>query len=769
MLSRLSALRSPRVALFLLSAMLSIEVAFAEDRHEHAFVAGFERLVREAKNDSALADAGELLLGELGCVACHLPNDEVVGRVEEKRGPRLRDTAYRVREGWLRRYLSDPHAAKPGTTMPKLARSKEDVEALVHFLATKTWKDRLAEPVGESERKPDAARGRELFHRVGCVACHAPDPSYEPVADAVDVEREAIETKSAPLVALGEKYAAGSLARFLTEPLITRPHGRMADFELSSEEAADIAVFLRGIERVEESSLAKTLRVYPALAKRGAALYHELGCSACHHNEDAPPAKVLARSPKLAALGTSLESGCLSREGVANSPHYTLSTKQVDALRAAIRRIASGQVSSLSAAERADRTLARFNCYACHARGAHEGVDPGRRLYFRAVDEVDMGDEGRFPPTLTEIGRKLKPAWFEGVLDGRNELRPYLWTRMPRFDFHDTAKVVADFREADRKSSDKPYEVIGRNRYGRALVGMDGVRCIQCHDLAGRKSLGIRALDLASTAERLDPLWYREFLLDPASKRPGSRMPAMWPGGDSLFPKILGGDTSKQLDATYIYLMESEHTRLPVGMEKKDEYELRPEDRAIVLRTFMKDAGARAIAVGLPGGVNGAFDAGSGRLALLWRGRFLDAEGTWDDRFAPFEEPLSKDVLELPSGPAIRVGDGSKAASKYRGYRLDEGGAPIFHWETRGLVVEERFGVSPRGEGWIRRRLDVRDVRPPGEIDASRSISFLAARGAKVVVVSPERGEAEKTKSGDLRVPLRFEKGVARVEVDLSW
>jgi hypothetical protein len=42
------------------------------------------------------------------------------------------------------------------------------------------------------------------------------------------------------------------------------------------------------------------------------------------------------------------------------------------------------------------------------------------------------------------------------------------------------------------------------NKYGRKLVGVGGLTCIACHQFAGNKSLGIPALDLASTGGRLN-------------------------------------------------------------------------------------------------------------------------------------------------------------------------------------------------------------------------------------------------------------------------
>ena len=82
-----------------------------------------------------LAAGGQLLLGELNCTSCH----QAEGAVVRKQAPVLDGVASRVRLGYLTKYLTDPHAVKPGSTMPNLFADDPDkaakVEALVHLLA----------------------------------------------------------------------------------------------------------------------------------------------------------------------------------------------------------------------------------------------------------------------------------------------------------------------------------------------------------------------------------------------------------------------------------------------------------------------------------------------------------------------------------------------------------------------------------------------------------------------------------------------------------
>jgi mono/diheme cytochrome c family protein len=779
------------VFVVLMTAVLCSFAVTAGGEEPHVVLPLFERLAGDGEDPNISARAGELMLGELACGACHSYEHPMAVRITPRRGPRLRDVGLRLRPEWMRRFLLDPQSAKPGAIMPALVfdASQEEktrvVDELVHYLASKRRRDR--EPEHEAQKKivGEPERGRVLYHEVGCVACHAADPSYEPDPDGAAVERPKVELPSIPLGTPRSKYADGELARFLLDPLDVRPSGRMPHMGLDSREAADVASYLDSGERRPAAS---GFAIDAAKAARGLIAYERLGCELCHGNGEARAAARKKKVfPRVDALVARVEHGCLATMPSSRSPRYALSDRQRDSMRAALRGLPL-RSSPPSTRDRVARTMQRFNCYACHARGGRGGPERGRAIYFRPTVEADLGDEGRLAPHLDEVGRKLKSAWLRKVLAGEGVMRPYVATRMPSFGLQNIGHLVDDFSKADVRRGEKPYEVTGRNRFGRELVGMDGLRCVECHSLAGRKSLGVPALDLADIGERLEPIWFREYLLDPASKRPGTRMPAMWPGGESVFPKILGGKTSQQFDAIYVYLSEARQTRPPVGMEKKAAFELVPSTRAILLRTFMKDVGARAIAVGYPAGVHAAFDASRSRLSLLWRGRFLDAEGTWDDRFAPFESPLSKDVRAMPPGPALAKLDApgdawpTLASGEYVGYRLEKSGAPVFLWRTDGgrVSVEERI-VPGATKGSFRRRLDLRghgssllfrvavgETREQGDdgryvvLEDGLRIGVLGDASSRVIV-RKVGGETS------LVVPIRFENNRASVEVELSW
>src|SRR5262249_44644771 len=102
---------------------------------DYPVVPGFERVFAADKADSA--DGGRPPLGRPNCVMCPRTDDPAVSR---KQAPVLDHLAARVRVSYLKAFLADPQAVKPGTAMPNVFAVDPDraakVEALVQFLAS---------------------------------------------------------------------------------------------------------------------------------------------------------------------------------------------------------------------------------------------------------------------------------------------------------------------------------------------------------------------------------------------------------------------------------------------------------------------------------------------------------------------------------------------------------------------------------------------------------------------------------------------------------
>ena len=210
-------------------------------------------------------------------------------------------------------------------------------------------------------------------------------------------------------------------------------------------------------------------------------------------------------------------------------------------------------------------------------------------------------------------------------------------------------------------------------------------------------------------------------------------MPAFFPEGKSTYDKLWKGDAVKQIEAMWTYLKEADRSRPPEGMEPSEKFILRPADRPIVHRTFMKDVGTHAIAVGFPGGINYAFDAKDCRLAMIWKGDFISAESAWADRFTPFVEPLGDAIVAMPTGPALaRMAEPCDAWPDAAGdavfsqYALSGSGFPILSYVVDELNVIEQLGVSKAGDVLERRVHCDGDVAECG--DTARAITGNLSR-----------------------------------------
>lgn len=664
-------------------------------------VAGFERFHRGKADALARTEGGLLLLSELNCVACHqLPGgDGLTSR------PRLSlsEAGSRLSLDSLAAFIADPHRVKPGTLMPQVALAPGEAEALAAYLGS------LASPqIDPASIAGSVESGRGLYHAVGCVACHAADTSLTPSSAAGGA---AVSPPSAVVpLGLAAHYDRSALVRFLMDPLSVRPAGRMPDSHLTLAEATDIAAYLQRAS--SPASAGEADAAASPLIEEGRRLFAARGCVACHVADDTDAAiPVSARGvPAISGLAGSPVGGCLAETRSAPAPDFQLDAVQRGALVAALQRLQEDSAFAHPEPERdVERFLARMNCYACHSRDGRGGVEPSLRHFFGLSDSSahSIGELGNLPPALDHTGRKLTRSWLAKLLwEGGGEVRPYQIARMPAFGQAVCESVLGRWEEADRRTTPVAIDVSGqklhqRSAYGRSLMGTQdgGLGCITCHGLRDRPATGVSAVPLDHTAQRLRPEYFKELLLDPQSVQPGTLMPPMFMGR---------AKADQEIEQIWTYLKEVDQQLLPEGLLRTGEYELRPEavGQTLVFRTFLQAAGLEAVAVGSPTGRHAAFDAREVRWALTWRGRFLDALTTWEERAMTPAKALGENVTELPAWTSfMRDGSGASEAAikyRYRGYTIGPDGVPTFRYEVEALRVEDTLRPDEKGDGYRR-------------------------------------------------------------------
>lgn len=667
-----------------------------------------------AARELSRAKQGWVLINHYHCTACHpadgkLPFLAADKRLSGKQAPQLRWSARWLNPAGLQQWIENPQAVKPGTTMPDVlhgltsTQRTEAAQALTHYLVASAGNKYAPETVDADA----AGRGYELFQSVGCVACHSPRDSQ-----AKELPLEG----STPLGQLTAKYNMSGLTLFLEDPLLVRPSGHMPNMQLTHREALDISHYLL---QSLPASPASTWKVDLAAAETGKKIFRTFRCVQCH---DAPggdelDSSVAVTTPQPTNTPMSamdFAQGCLSNSRGA-WPTFAFDQQQRELIQAALE---SDNVVT-KPADQIELTMATFNCYACHQREGVGGVALNRQVHFQTTN-LNLGDQGRLPPSLSGVGAKLNPDWMRSVLVLGKSIRPYMHTRMPQFGESNIGHLVGLFESTDAESEpDYPVfqDAKQARELGHKLAGNQGLNCVACHTFQFKQSDTMPAVDLTEMADRLRKSWFHRYMLAPAKYSPNTVMPSFWPGGRAI-RKDLEGTPEEQIEALWQYLLGGRQARAPRGLITEP-LEIKVAEEAQILRRSYPGIGKRGIGVGYPGGVNLAFDAEQMRLALIWKGGFADPGGVWRGQGSGNVRPLGRPIT-LARGPELDhrdqpwvVDEGRPPKHHFKGYRLDGLRRPTFRYTFDDIEVDDFFeavAASPSQPTRLRRTLQFRSA-----------------------------------------------------------
>jgi mono/diheme cytochrome c family protein len=680
------------------------------------------------------SQTGGVLISELRCAACHSGIEKT--SLPERTAPDLEGAGGRISPDYLREFLAAPSMAHPGTTMPDVLTSRPEAErdkianALTHFLIAQS----KSVFVNDTPTEIELQRGRALYHSVGCVACHGPRDATAGTAftrapkdeleddeledDDLAGERSAASVKpiAFALEHVAKKYSVGSLSEFLFQPLLVRSSGRMPDMKLTPAESLAIAGYLLA----EQPQRTAALTPDPALVALGRQYFEQLNCAACHSLPDIPKARS-AGSLKNADLNR----GCLTSSS-SRSPRFELEDAEVLAIKASLLQKPNIDSDEVVVA----KTLTAFNCIACHVRddfgGVHKTYDP-----FFTASEQNLGDDGRIPPPLTLVGAKLQPAWMKKVLFDGESVRHYMTTRMPQYGTANLQHLPEILSRIDvlqgiemnipsaesRSQNDREQEKLIRAA-GRELLGDKGVNCVACHQFNGKAAVANQGMDLMTSYQRLQPVWFSRYLRNPNAFRPRTIMPTAWPDGVAAFTTILDGDTDKQIEAIWYYLSLGTSAADPSGVRAVST-RISVGEQTQTYRGRSRVAGFRGIAVGLPEKLSYAFNAETGTLAAIWLGEFISVNwsGQGSGDFNPASQPvtLAQDVsfvrLADENAPWPLMPVTTKEARtnpdplypknfgyQFRGYELDESLTPTLKYRSGTVEIEDRSTAEGTAE-----------------------------------------------------------------------
>ncbi len=420
--------------------------------------------LNDRPGDASAQARGDKLYHTIGCVACHGPrNDGNVNSSSDSSSVALGNLTAKYTLDSLSKFLLNPHAVRTSGLMPKLANSQAEARDLAVYLLGEAIIVPGAQQFnatvyhGSWDKLPDfdkltavkqgtttgldlkfAGRDNEFAMRFDAFLPIDQAGDYRFFIGSDDGSRVFIDDQQIAIYdgvhpfgfRRGNKRLEAGVHRL-----------RIEYFEGGGEERLELEVEGPGLGRTPIAQLAQaTAEVTAAkaivpdkfqpvasLSEAGSQTFQKLGCANCHTLRIGEKEFTSTlKAPPLNSLKSG--AGCLAAKVPAGAPDYALSPSQQRAITAAL----GAMKSVLSAVDQTHLTLASFNCYACHARGAVGGPELSRDKLFTTTTQ-EMGNEGRLPPPLTGIGDKLKPQIIERIIAQGAKDRPYMLTRMPAF------------------------------------------------------------------------------------------------------------------------------------------------------------------------------------------------------------------------------------------------------------------------------------------------------------------------------------------------
>jgi len=167
-----------------------------------------------------------------------------------REAPSLTALGARLQERWVVQYLLAPQDLRPKLTptMPRLPLDAAQAADIAAYLSVGTSNAAASPSVASPTARGNSRRGRELMEQKGCASCHAfsgvpPFVAGEPPPTGSEAARAA--ALAPDLRFTRERFRADQLANFLLDPRAIKADTRMPNFDLSQDEAVDMAAYIR--------------------------------------------------------------------------------------------------------------------------------------------------------------------------------------------------------------------------------------------------------------------------------------------------------------------------------------------------------------------------------------------------------------------------------------------------------------------------------------------------------------------------------------------
>ncbi len=374
--------------------------------------------------DAGAVERGRAAIVERKCRTCHdLPGIEDEGFVRQRKiGPSLARVGEKLRPAWIRAWLADPHAVRPGNGMPRFRLTAPEIADLTAYLSS-LRQPGAAPPAVAAAATTAGGNPAAAAAKYRCTACHA-------IRGLDSAPPARIDSRT-----VGPAIFARLAQRDLEGGNLEGP-GRLFHQDAAAprlfadgEDATPLLTFLAGQadvpipDALRRPQSAKSQGFDGSVAAGG--LVQELRCLSCHTIRGSGG----DTGPDLTFAGSRLQRdwlvGFLQRPDAirpmnrARMPNLGLTEREAETLadwivsdlRSPDVEAGEPDLESAFAFVGAAKVKTPYGCITCHTIGDHGG---------------------RVGPELTHVGSRLTTKWiFHWIKDPKRWIHD---VRMPNFE-----------------------------------------------------------------------------------------------------------------------------------------------------------------------------------------------------------------------------------------------------------------------------------------------------------------------------------------------
>jgi mono/diheme cytochrome c family protein len=204
---------------------------------------------------------GRGVFEDLGCIGCHKLHG--TGGVI---GPELESVGATRHAEWLLAHFKNPSAITPGSAMPAIKASEDDLDALTLYVLSFTGETMGAYYVS-AKTIPGPVVGRRLFEEKGCIGCHSLGGKGGTIGPALDE--------------VAKRRDSQWIITHFRNPQAVTPGSVMPRFDFTEQEIRALTEFLLSIS---DPNVIGFLKIPPLMnpIERGKVVFKKYGCAGCH-------------------------------------------------------------------------------------------------------------------------------------------------------------------------------------------------------------------------------------------------------------------------------------------------------------------------------------------------------------------------------------------------------------------------------------------------------------------------------------------------------